>query len=100
MSLDPDTEEEKFASRAEREVKSWRPFAEALRYEDRVIFKEMLNSVFDYGEAIERAERGYDTESLLMVIILNQQKAINWLSSTARKLREESETRTRRSAAP
>jgi hypothetical protein len=52
----------------------------------------MLNTAAaSYSEAVERAERGYDTESLLMSIVLSQQKAINWLSNLARRLRDESE---------
>jgi len=76
-------------SRVKREIDSWRPYVEALREEDRQIFREMMNSVSgSYREAIDNSERGYDTEALLMSIILNQQKTINWLSILAKRARD------------
>ena len=79
------------AHRLKDEIDSWRPYAEALRKEDREIFREMLNSVSaSYGEAIDLADRGYDTEAVLMSILLNQQKTINWLSNFLKRLKEES----------
>ena len=79
----------KVATRAKNEIDSWRPFVEALREEDRLVFREMMNSVSaSYAEAIEHSERGYDTESLLMSIVLNQQKTISWLSSLLRKIQD------------
>lgn len=85
-----DSEHTNVYSKLKREVDSWRPFAEALREEDRVIFREMLNSVSaSYSEAIERAERGYDTEALLMSIIMYQQKTINWLTVLLKRTQNE-----------
>ena len=79
------------AHRLKEEIDSWRPYAEALRKEDREIFREMLNRVAaSYGEAIDLAERGYDTEAVMMSILLTQQKTINWLSNFVKKLKEES----------
>jgi hypothetical protein len=80
-------------SRAKNEIDSWRPYTEALREEDRLVLREMINSVSaSYSEAIERSERGYDTESLLMSIVLSQQKTITWLSSVLRKIQDEHRT--------
>lgn len=77
-------------TRLKEELDSWRPYAEALRQEDREVFKDTMNAVSaSYSEAIQLAERGYDTESLLMSIVLGQQKTINWLSSLARRLGDE-----------
>ena len=79
------------ARRLKQEIDSWRPYAEALRQEDREVFREMMNSVAaSYNEAIDRAERGYDTEAVIMSILLNQQKTISWLSSLLKRMREES----------
>ena len=87
---------ETVARRLKEEIDSWRPYAEALRQEDREVFREMMNAVAaSYSEAIDRAERGYDTEAVMMSILLNQQKTIAWLSSLLKRMREES-----RSAAP
>jgi len=79
------------AHRLKQEIDSWRPYAEALRQEDREVFREMLNSVAAlYNEAIDRGDRGYDTETVMMSILLNQQKTINWLSNFLKRIREES----------
>ena len=78
------------ATRAKNEIDSWRPYVDALREEDRLVFREMMNSVSaSYTEAIERSERGYDTESLLMSIILTQQKTIVWLSNLLKRNQDE-----------
>jgi len=75
--------------KVKNEIDSWRPYLNALREEDRLVFKEMMNTVSAfYREAIDQAERGYDTESLLMSIVLSQQRTINWLSSIMRRMRE------------
>ena len=75
------------ARRLKQEIDSWRPYAEALRQEDREVFREMMNSVAaSYNEAIERAERGYDTEAVMMSILLNQQKTISWLSNLLKRM--------------
>jgi hypothetical protein len=82
-------------SRAKNEIDSWRPYVDALREEDRLVFREMINSVSSsYAEAIERSERGYDTESLLMSIVMSQQKTIIWLSNILRKIQDERRTST------
>ncbi|MGI0080386.1 MAG: hypothetical protein ACRECH_12270 [Nitrososphaerales archaeon] len=94
MTLDQVTGKEQsplaVSRRLKQEVDSWRPYAEALRQEDRDVFREMMNDVARaYGEAVDLAERGYDTEAVMMSILLSQQKTINWLSNLARALREE-----------
>ena len=79
---------ETVARRLKEEIDSWRPYAEALRQEDREMFREMMNSVAaSYNQVIERAERGYDTETVIMSILLNQQKTISWLSQVVQKLK-------------
>ena len=95
MTFDQFTEKEEspetVARRLKEEIDSWRPYAEALRQEDREMFREMMNSVAaSYNQAIETAERGYDTEAVMMSILLNQQKTISWLSSVLKRIREES----------
>jgi hypothetical protein len=76
--------------RLKQEIDSWRPYAEALRQDDRELFRDMMNEISSgYREAIDMAERGYDTEALMMSILLKQQKTINWLANLARRLQEE-----------
>lgn len=81
--------------RLKREVDSWRPYAEALRQEDREVFREMMDDISaSFMEAIGMAERGYDTEALMMSILINQQKAINWLSNLTRRLQDQQSKKT------
>ena len=88
MSIENIRDERSPARRLESEVNSWKPYADALRQEDRIVFKDMMNAISSYGEAVESSGRGYDTEALMMSILLNQQKAINWLSTLATRLKE------------
>jgi len=89
-SADTSANQSPVNSRTKREIDTWRPYVEALRIDDRQILRDLINSVSSsYGEAMNKAERGYDTESLLISLILDQQKTINWLSSRVRKLQQE-----------
>ncbi len=91
MTWDLDTDKKSIASGLKEELDSWRKYAEALRQEDREIFREMTNEVIaSYAEAIERAERGYDTEALLISILLAQQKMLSWAIHQIKQLKEPS----------
>jgi hypothetical protein len=95
LSIDRFEEKERSSTlitrRLKEEIDSWRPYAEALRQEDREIFREMLNNVAAaYSEAVDQAERGYDTEAVMMSILLDQQRTINWLSNFLKRMKEES----------
>ena len=45
---------ETVARRLKEEIDSWRPYAEALRQEDREVFREMMNSC---GGFVQRSNR-------------------------------------------
>jgi hypothetical protein len=64
-----------------KEIESWRAFAESLRAEDRVLFKNMLNDCYRYAEAINAKGEPFPAESLLMALIFSQHKTIGWLIS-------------------
>jgi hypothetical protein len=93
FKLDGTGNAEAVSRRLKQEIDSWRPYAEALRQDDREVFRDMVNEISaGYREAIDMAERGYDTEALMMSILLKQQKTINWLANLARRLQEEKKT--------
>jgi hypothetical protein len=78
MSSSPDKEDNN--SILSREIESWKSsFAYALRAEDREIFFEMLKVYEDYAEAI-KSKGELPTESLLIALILEQQKMIKRLT--------------------
>jgi hypothetical protein len=62
-----------------KEIESWKGFEYALREENRILFHEMLNECRKYGDAAIAKGDNYSTESLFMVLILQQQKMINQL---------------------
>lgn len=91
MTWDFDADKKSVVSGLKEELDSWRKYADALRQEDREVFREMTNEVIaSYSEAIERAERGYDTEALLISILLAQQKMLNWAIHQIKQLKEPS----------
>jgi len=66
-------------SLVEDEIESWKGFVDALRTEDRDLFKDMMNICRNYAVEIEAAERTVTTEAFFMTILLAQHKMIKWL---------------------
>jgi hypothetical protein len=62
-----------------KEIESWRTFAASLNSEEyREIFNKMLSDCYKYANAIN-AKEPFPTDSLLMSLLLSQQKMIDWL---------------------
>ncbi len=81
------TEKTANTSLVEDEIESWKGFVDALRTEDREIFKDMMNICRQYAIEIEAAERSITTETLFMTILLAQHKMIKWLQRQLQKQR-------------
>ena len=65
-----------------REIESWRVFADGLKSEeDRKLFLEMLEKCQKYSIAINTKGKPFPTEPLIMALLLEQHKMINWLES-------------------
>ena len=63
-----------------KEIESWSKFEYALREEDSILFKKMLNECQkeeDYSKAFNAKGKYDSTESLLMALIFQQQKMIS-----------------------
>ncbi|HYC26417.1 MAG TPA: hypothetical protein VEB67_00150 [Nitrososphaerales archaeon] len=69
------------------ELDSWGRFADALRAEDRDLFKEMLRLCYEYFPAIEARESPFPSEALFMSILLVQHKTIVWLAGEVEKMK-------------
>jgi hypothetical protein len=69
------------------ELDSWGGFADALRAEDRDLFKEMLRLCYEYFPAIEAKESPFPSEALFMSILLVQHKTIVWLAGEVEKMK-------------
>ena len=59
-------------------IKDWELFEQVLRQPDYDLFKQFLEAVKEYREAVESQEHR-STESLLMALALKNQKLINEL---------------------
>ena len=62
-----------------KEMGSWETFAEGLRADDRKLFRQMLRQCYKHVAAINRKGELMPTESVLMSLILSQQKLIGFL---------------------
>jgi hypothetical protein len=71
------------------ELESWGRFADALRAEDRGLFKEMLRLCYEYFPAMQARESPFPSEGLFMSILLMQHKTIVWLAGEIEKLKGE-----------
>ena len=63
-----------------KEIESWKGFADSLKSEeDKKLFLEMLEQCQKYSVAINTKGRPFPTEPLIMALLLEQHKMINWL---------------------
>ena len=68
-----------------KEIESWKVFADSLRSEDdKKLFLEMLEKCQKYAVAINAKGRPFPTEPLIMALLLEQHKMINWLQTKIR----------------
>ena len=75
-------EEEQQENILAKEIESWSKLEYALREEDRILFKEMLNKYQkeeEYSKAFKAKGEYNSTESLFMALIFQQQKIISKL---------------------
>jgi hypothetical protein len=63
-----------------KEIESWRSFVASLNSEEyREIFNKMLSDCYMYANAVNAKGESFRCDSLLMSLLLSQQKMINWL---------------------
>ena len=63
-----------------KEIESWKTFAASLKSEEyQEIFNKMLSDCYKYASAINAKGEPFPTDSLLMSLLLSQQKMIDWL---------------------
>ncbi len=63
-----------------KEIESWKVFADSLKSEeDKKLFLEMLEKCQKYSLAINAKGRPFPTEPLIMALLLEQHKVIDWL---------------------
>jgi len=65
-----------------REIESWRTFAASLNSKEyKQLFNKMLSDCYRYANVINTKGELFPTDSLLMSLLLSQQKMIDWLSA-------------------
>jgi hypothetical protein len=63
-----------------KEIESWKGFVDKLKSkEDRKLFLIMLEKCQKYALAINAKGKPFPTEPLIMALLLEQHKMINWL---------------------
>jgi hypothetical protein len=68
-----------------KEIESWRVFADGLKSEeDKKLFLDMLEKCQKYSVAINAKGKPFPTEPLIMALLLEQHKMINWLEDKIR----------------
>lgn len=75
------------------ELDSWQRFADALRADDRALFKDMLRLCYEYFPAIQARDSPFPAEAVFMSLLLVQHKTIVWLAAEVEKLKAESGAR-------
>lgn len=75
------------------EFDSWQRFADALRADDRAIFKEMLGFCHEYFPAIQARISPFPAEAVFMSLLLVQHKVLVQLVAEIEKPKAENNAR-------
>ena len=72
-----------------KEIESWRVFADSLKSEeDKKLFLEMLEKCQKYSIAINAKGKPFPSEPLIMALLLQQHKMINWLENKTQIMKQ------------
>lgn len=72
----------------DKELQRWSGFARALRKEDRTVFEEMMDACRNYASAGSNATRPVMFESMVLSILLHQQKTLSELEKDIDAIRK------------
>jgi hypothetical protein len=75
------------------ELDDWRPFSDSLHADERQGFRDMLEKVWRYSEAIQSSGKTYLVEPFFLSILLTQEERIAFLQDELVRLKEEIEER-------
>jgi hypothetical protein len=73
----------------DKELQRWSGFAGALRKEDRTAFEQMMDACRNYASAGSNATRPVMFESMVMSILLHQQKTLSKLEMDINAVRKQ-----------
>ena len=66
-------------SKFKEELDAWQKYSDSLPADDRAAFERAIQNAVQFGEFVEGAPRGHETEAFLLSILLSQQKKIEEL---------------------
>jgi len=69
-------------SKLKEELDAWQRFSCSLPPDEKAAFESAVQNAMQYGEFLENAPRGHETEAFLLSILLSQQKKIEELKRT------------------
>lgn len=75
------------------ELDSWLRFGDALRVDDKALFREMIQLCHQFFPAIQARDSPFPAEAVFMSLLLAQHRTIVWLVEEAEKLKAESDAR-------
>jgi hypothetical protein len=73
----------------DKELQRWSGFARALRKEDRIAFEQMMDACRNYASAGGNATSPVMFESMVMSILLHQQKTLSKLEKDLDAIRKQ-----------
>jgi len=73
-------------SKVVKEIEGWRPFGEALRAEDRELYREMMRRCCEYLPSMEVSAEPFPNDSLFMGLVFLQHRMIEDLTRKVEKL--------------
>lgn len=76
--------EESTQTPIDKEAEAWEPFGRMMRQEDKILFERMLTEAKMHAKAFEDSGKE-QTDTLLMALILEQQKMIRKLMNVIEK---------------
>jgi hypothetical protein len=82
-------------SRMVKEIEGWRPFGEALRAEDRELYREMMQRCCEYLPSMEANAEPFPVDSLFMGLVFMQHRMIEQLIDKVERLERERREATR-----
>ncbi len=72
----------------EQEIEEWKKFRRALRKEDQLVFDQLFEKTRLYVEAGDRVSRPWPFETILISMLLEQEKALVELRSKIKEYEE------------
>ncbi len=75
----------------DQEIRAWRDFQNSLRSNDRERFRQMMNQAYRYASSIQATPDYEQDIALLLSLVFDQHKMIEWLKKEKERLRKKTD---------